>query len=80
MIRDQIEEEARAAHGAVAALDDDGVTRALARAAELGGELVDGPRRLPRGTRIAVCHDPQGAEYGLRERGPSPVPPLRAVT
>ncbi len=52
----------------------------LARAAELGGELLDGPRRLPRGTRIAVCHDPQGAEYGLRERPPSPPPPLRAVT
>jgi glutamate-5-semialdehyde dehydrogenase len=41
MIRDQIEEEARAAHGAVAALDDDGVTRALARAAELVGERAD---------------------------------------
>ena len=35
MIRDQIESEARAAHGAVAALHDDGVTRSLARAAEL---------------------------------------------
>jgi glutamate-5-semialdehyde dehydrogenase len=41
MIRDQIEEEARAAHGAVAALDDEGVTRALARAAELVGERAD---------------------------------------
>jgi glutamate-5-semialdehyde dehydrogenase len=41
MIRGQIEDEARAAHRAVAALDDDGVTRALARAAELVGERAD---------------------------------------
>jgi glutamate-5-semialdehyde dehydrogenase len=41
MIREQIEAEARAAHGAVAALHDDGVTRSLARAAELVGERAD---------------------------------------
>jgi glutamate-5-semialdehyde dehydrogenase len=34
-MREQIEQEARAARAAVAALDDEGVTRALARAAEL---------------------------------------------
>lgn len=45
--------------------------RSLACAAERGGEVIDGPRRLPRGTRIVVCHDPQGAEYGLRERPPA---------
>ena len=41
MIRAQIEDEARAAHGAVAALDDDGVTRALGRAAELVAARAD---------------------------------------
>jgi glutamate-5-semialdehyde dehydrogenase len=41
MIREQVEFEARAAHVAVAALHDDGVTRALARAAELVGDRVD---------------------------------------
>jgi len=41
MIRAQVEDEARAAHEAVAALDDDGVTRALGRAAELVVERAD---------------------------------------
>ncbi len=37
-LRDQVEREARAAHAAVGALTDEGVARALARAAELVGE------------------------------------------
>jgi len=40
----------------------------LERAASGGGERTFGPFRRPNGTRVAVCHDPQGAEFGLMQR------------
>lgn len=55
-------------HVRVAALDE-----ALAAVRALGG-LVIGPIVLPGGDRIAVCDDPQGAAFALRE---SPVKSAR---
>jgi glutamate-5-semialdehyde dehydrogenase len=64
MIRDQIEDEARAAHGAVAALHDDGVTRALSRAAELVGERTDAIAAA----NAADLEAAAGLDEGLRDR------------
>ena len=64
MIRAQIEEEARAAHAAVAALHDDGVTRALVRAAELVHERRDAITRANAADLDAAAH----LDEGLRDR------------
>ena len=50
-------------HFSVASLDT-----ALA-AVKAGGGLVVGSFELPRGERLAVCDDAQGAAFALRERG-----------
>ncbi len=48
--------------------DVDDLDAAIARATERGAEVIRGPFRGPRGSRIAVLHDPQRAELGLREK------------
>jgi uncharacterized protein len=45
----------------------DDLERSSAIVRESGG-LVLGPFELPDGTRVAVCDDPQGAAFALRER------------
>jgi glutamate-5-semialdehyde dehydrogenase len=64
MIRDQIENEARAAHASVAALNDAGVARALARAAELVHERRDAIARA----NAADLEDAVELDEGLRDR------------
>jgi glutamate-5-semialdehyde dehydrogenase len=64
MIRDQIESEARAAHASVAALNDEGVARALARAAELVHERRDAIARA----NAADLEDAVELDEGLRDR------------
>jgi uncharacterized protein len=39
----------------------------LARFRALGGKVVNGPKRLPSGDRVAQCDDLQGAAFGLYE-------------
>lgn len=64
MSRAQIEDEARAAHGAVAALHDAGVTRALGRAAELVRERRDAITRANAADLDAATQ----LDEGLRDR------------
>ena len=64
MIRDHIESEARAAHASVAALNDEGVARALARAAELVHERRDAIARA----NAADLEDAVELDEGLRDR------------
>jgi len=63
-MREQIAEEARAAHGAVAALHDDGVMRALSRAAELVVERDDAIAEA-NAVDLAAAAD---LDEGLRDR------------
>ena len=63
-MRVEIEAEARAAHEAVAALHDDGVTQALARAAE----LVREQRNLVMTANVADLEAAVGLDEGLRDR------------
>ncbi len=53
-------------HFAVAALDP------AVDAVRAGGGLAIGPLALPGGDRIAVCDDPQGGAFALRERAKAP--------
>lgn len=50
-------------HFRVAALEP-----ALDRVRRARGVVVSGPHTLPGGDRLAVCDDPQGAAFALRER------------
>jgi glutamate-5-semialdehyde dehydrogenase len=63
-MREQIENEARAAHAAVSQLHDDGVTRALARAAELVRERADAILDANRADLDAAAH----LDEGMRDR------------
>jgi glutamate-5-semialdehyde dehydrogenase len=63
-MRAQIEDEARAAHTAVEALHDDGVTRALVRAAELVRERADAIARANAADLDAAVD----LDEGLRDR------------
>jgi glutamate-5-semialdehyde dehydrogenase len=63
-MREQIEQEARAARAAVAALDDEGVTRALARAVE----LVRTQRSAIDAANDADLAAAAGLDEGLRDR------------
>ena len=49
----------------------DALEAALAAVRAAGGVVVLEPLVLPGGQRIAVCDDPQGAAFGLRERSSS---------
>lgn len=64
MIRDQIASEARAAHASVPALSDDGVARALARAADLVYERRDAIARA----NAADLEAAVDLDEGLRDR------------
>ena len=65
-LRGQVEAEARAAHVAVGALTDDGVARALARAAELIGERHDAIAAANAADVAAATSLDEGARDRLR--------------
>jgi hypothetical protein len=44
----------------------DALDRSIAAVRAAGGSWVE-PSTLPNGQRVCVCHDPQGAEFALRE-------------
>ncbi|HND11605.1 MAG TPA: VOC family protein [Pseudomonadota bacterium] len=52
------------------AVDD--LDAACARVVAQGGEVFFGPVEAFGGRRIAVCHDPQGAEFALQASAPIP--------
>jgi uncharacterized protein len=47
----------------------DDVDRLAPRVAQLGGKLCHGPVEVPGGSRIAICTDPQGADFALNSGG-----------
>jgi hypothetical protein len=40
---------------------------ALTRVRDGGGQVLNGPKEVPGGDRIAQCVDPQGAAFALHE-------------
>lgn len=61
-------------HILVGSVDETG-----ARATELGGQVVDGPRDLPNIGRFSVIMDPQGAAFVIFEKAHADMPMNEAV-
>jgi len=45
----------------------DDIDAAVEATRELGATVVHGPTKVPGGSRVAACDDPQGGAFGLRE-------------